>query len=136
MGILYFLTPIPQLSLPVKAIFAAFAILLGVGLSLCSHPHISVTSMIHFHQTISYVIQSYDMLVELFGSITIFMRRVDIYTKIPPTPAMTEIVIKIMAELLSIIALATKQLMQGRLGRSFFDDVLSADCEFATQRKM
>jgi hypothetical protein len=37
-----------------------------------------------------------------------------IYTEIPPTPAMTEMVIKIMVELLSVLALATKQINQGR----------------------
>lgn len=35
---------------------------------------------------------------------------------------MTEIVIKIMAELLSTIALATKEIIQGRLGKHVFAD--------------
>ena len=38
-----------------------------------------------------------------------------IYTTIPPTPIMTEVVVKIMVELLSVIALASKQIKQGRL---------------------
>jgi hypothetical protein len=50
------------------------------------------------------------------------MGRLDIYTKIPLTPTMTETVIRIMAELLSTVALATKQVIQGRLGKPVFDD--------------
>ena len=33
---------------------------------------------------------------------------------IPPTPILTEVIIKIMVELLSVLALATKQIKQGR----------------------
>lgn len=50
------------------------------------------------------------------------MGKLDIYTKIAPTPTMTEMVIKIMAELLFMIALATKQVMQGRPGKPVFGD--------------
>lgn len=44
-----------------------------------------------------------------------FLRRLDIYTKIPPTPAMTEILLKILIELLSALAIGTQQVKQGRL---------------------
>ena len=56
------------------------------------------------------------MLVNLFESITIFLHRLDIYIKIPPTAAMTDIVVKIMVELLFTLALAAGQMKQGRLG--------------------
>ena len=35
--------------------------------------------------------------------------------KIPPTTMMTDIIIRIMVEVLSVLALATKQVKQGRL---------------------
>ena len=57
---------------------------------------------------------SYEALVDLLESIKHFFSRLRIYTQIPPTPAMDEIVVKIMAELLSALALATKELKQGR----------------------
>ena len=42
-----------------------------------------------------------------------------IYTKIEqPTPAMTEVIIKIMAELISVLAITTKQVKQGKLSES------------------
>lgn len=46
-----------------------------------------------------------------------------IYTKIEqPTPAMTEVVVKIMAELISVLALATKQISQGKLSKPLLTD--------------
>ena len=69
-------------------------------------------------QEAKYVRESYDALVDIFECIENFIRRLDIYTEIPPTPAMTEMVIKIMVELLSVLALATKQINQGRFSMS------------------
>jgi hypothetical protein len=66
-----------------------------------------------------------DALVDLLESIEHFLKRLDIYTKVPPTPAMTEIVAKIMVELLSTLALATKQIRQGRPSEPVFADVSS-----------
>ena len=62
---------------------------------------------------------SYDALVEVFECMENFVRRLMIYTKIDrPTPAMTEVVIKIMVELISVLAIATKQINQGRFSKS------------------
>ena len=69
-------------------------------------------------------IDSYDSLIDLLDSIEHFLNRLDIYTKIPPTVAMTEIVVKILVELLSILALATKQIKQGKPSESIFSEVL------------
>ncbi|KAH9992544.1 hypothetical protein BJV74DRAFT_795789 [Russula compacta] len=46
--------------------------------------------------TIKGVGASYDALAELLESIEHFLKRLDIYTKIPPTSALTEVVVKIM----------------------------------------
>jgi hypothetical protein len=62
--------------------------------------------------------------VDLLESIEHFLKRLDIYTKVPPTPAMTEMVVKILVELLSILALATTQIRQGRPSESVFADEL------------
>ena len=63
---------------------------------------------------------SYEALVDIFECVENFLRRLSIYTEIPLTPAMTEMLIKIMAELLSVLALATKQINRGRFSRSAF----------------
>lgn len=57
---------------------------------------------------------SYDALVDIFECIESFLRRLSIYNEIPPTPAMSEMVVKIMAELITVLALATNQMKQGR----------------------
>jgi hypothetical protein len=61
---------------------------------------------------------SYDALVDLLESIEHFLGRLSIYTHISPTPAMDEIVVKILVELLSTLALATKEIKQGRTSKS------------------
>ena len=68
-------------------------------------------------QTASGVSSSYDALVDLFECLGNFLKRIRIYSDIPLTPSMTEISVKIMAELLSVLALATKQVKQGRFSK-------------------
>jgi hypothetical protein len=70
-------------------------------------------------QAVKDVSASYDALVDLFESIENFLSRLDIYTKIPLTAAMTDIIIKIIVEVLTTLALATKQVKQGRLSQSY-----------------
>jgi hypothetical protein len=69
-------------------------------------------------QAVKDVGASYDALVDLLESIEHFLSRLDIYTKISPTAAMAEIIVKIMVELLSTLALATKQVTQKRPSES------------------
>ena len=57
---------------------------------------------------------SYDTLVELLESIERFLRRLDICTQVSHTLALDETVLKIMVELLSTLALVTKELRRGR----------------------
>jgi len=56
-------------------------------------------------------------LLDLFKSLASFLKRLEIYTTIPPTPIMTEIIVKIIVELLSVLSLATKQIRQGRFSK-------------------
>jgi hypothetical protein len=73
-------------------------------------------------QAVKDVSASYDALVDLFESIENFLSRLDIYTKIPLTAAMADIIIKIIVEVLTTLALATKQVKQGRLSQSYIAD--------------
>ena len=61
---------------------------------------------------------SYESLIDLFESIERFLNRLDIYTTIQLTTPMIEILVKIMSEILSTLALATKQVKRGRLSKS------------------
>jgi hypothetical protein len=71
-------------------------------------------------QTASGVSSSYDALVDLFECVGGFLKRLRIYTDLPLTPMMMEISVKIMVELLSVLALATKQIKQGRFSKRTF----------------
>ena len=68
--------------------------------------------------------RNYDVLVNLFESVMIFLHRLEIYIKIPPSAAMTEIVVKILVELLSTLALAAKQMSKKVAGRNEIETVL------------
>jgi hypothetical protein len=63
---------------------------------------------------------SYNALIDLLESIKNFLSRLDIYTKVPLTAAMTDIVVKLLVEVLSILALATKQAKQSTLSEPCF----------------
>ena len=62
---------------------------------------------------------SYDALVDLFAFFENFLSRLSIYTGIPPTPALTSVLVKIIVELISTLALVTKQVKQGRFSEFF-----------------
>ena len=90
----------------------------GIGVLLSVRSALSISQLasndISVCQTAQQVKASYDALVDIFECIENFLRRLRIYTEIPSNPAMTEVIIKIMLELLRVLALATKQMNQGR----------------------
>ncbi len=75
------------------------------------------------HQVVEIVSISsvnYDAIVDLLELIKKILDRLDIYTELPPMVTTNEIVVQILIELLSTIALATKQVRQGRFSESIF----------------
>ncbi|KAH8982212.1 hypothetical protein EDB92DRAFT_1819947 [Lactarius akahatsu] len=81
---------------PAKAVFAGVDVLIAAASGVSS---------------------SYDALVDLFECLGNFLKRLRIYTDLSLTSSMTEISVKIMVELLSVLALATKQIKQGRFSK-------------------
>ena len=79
---------------------------------------------VQHYQVVEESLDSYDKLVDLLESIEHFLNRLDIYTRIPLSATMTDLVIQILVELLSTLALATKQIKQGISSESVFGDVL------------
>jgi hypothetical protein len=57
------------------------------------------------------------VLVELFERVEKFLRRFERYTDVPPTEAMTDIIVKVMVEVLSILAIATTEIKQNRISK-------------------
>ena len=59
------------------------------------------------------VAASKDILAELFERIGFFFKRLETYTEVTPTVAMTDIITEIMVEVLKIFGIATKELRRG-----------------------
>ena len=57
---------------------------------------------------------SQDVLIDIFVRIEGFFNRLESYTEVPPTTAMTGVIVKIITEVLSILAIATKEVKRGR----------------------
>jgi len=70
------------------------------------------------------IISNCDALVDLLESIEHFLNRLNIYTRISPAPAIDEIVVKILVEFISTLALVTEELKQRRSSESVLADVL------------
>jgi hypothetical protein len=54
----------------------------------------------------------------MFERIEAFFRRLDTYTEAVPNQGMVDTIVAIMVEVLNILAIATKEIKQGRMSRS------------------
>ncbi|KAH9052695.1 hypothetical protein EDB87DRAFT_1581537 [Lactarius vividus] len=72
------------------------------------------------------VAASKDALAELFERIGFFFKRLETYTEVIPTTAMTDIITEIMVEVLTIFGIATKELRRGsaKTGRADMEDAI------------
>ncbi|KAH9169146.1 hypothetical protein EDB89DRAFT_1498787 [Lactarius sanguifluus] len=68
---------------------------------------------------------SRDVLIELFDRIENFFVRLKTRTEVPPTAQMTNVMGKVMAEVLSMLAVATKVMYQSRKSQLVFAESLS-----------
>ena len=59
---------------------------------------------------------SQDTLMDIFGRIESFFRRLEVYTDVPQTTEMMDTVVLIMVEVISILGVGTKEIKQGRMG--------------------
>ena len=66
-------------------------------------------------QAVKDVRASQDALVDLFGRMEYFFKRLEAYIEIRPTAVMTDIIVKIMVEVLSILGIVTKEIGQGQM---------------------
>jgi len=116
----------------VKAIHTGLAVLLVVCVLQFLHTVIFHTRV---HQAAKGMNTNYDGLIDLLESIEHVLKPLDIYAQIPPTPAMDEILLKIMVELLSTLALTTKETTQGRPSEFVLADVRRFSVEYRDIRK-
>jgi hypothetical protein len=66
-----------------------------------------------FYQAARDVSASRDALIDLFERIENVFRRLETYAEVPPTHAMMDLIVKIMVEVLGMLAIATKEIKQG-----------------------
>ncbi len=67
---------------------------------------------------------SHDAVVELFERIESFFKRLGVYTQISLTTEMAEVFVKIVAEVLSILSIATKEVNRKRASKLFLQDMI------------
>ena len=69
---------------------------------------------IEARQAVKDVNAAQDALIDIFERIENFFKRLETYTEVQPSEAMTDIIVKIMVEVLNVFAIATKDIKQGR----------------------
>ena len=74
---------------------------------------------IHNFQTAKDVRASQDTLMDIFGKIEMFFRRLEVYADVSPTTEMVHTIILIVVEVLSILGIATKEIRRGRMREQF-----------------
>jgi hypothetical protein len=113
-----------QVFSPAKVIFAGVGVLLSVSIL---ETFAWTNSNVYVPKATKEVQASQDTLVYIFERIENFFRRLESYIEVPPTLEMTDIIAKIMAEVLIILAIATKEIKQGRTSEWFMYEYVILD---------
>ena len=66
-------------------------------------------------QAVKDIRKGHETLIEIFGRVESFFRRLETYTQLSPTTEMIDTITKIMAEVLTILGIVTKEIKQGRI---------------------
>jgi len=101
-----------QVFSPAKVIFAGVGVLLSVCILHFSLRTTDFNACIP--QAARDVRSSQETLVDIFERIENVFRRLEVYTEVPPTAEMMDMMVKIMVGILSILGIATKEIKQGR----------------------
>ncbi len=101
---------IPQVFSPAKVLFAGVGVLLSVRSPFSLFARAICNS--HIPQAAKDVSSSQETLVDMFEHIV--LRRLEVYTAVPLTPEMLDMMVRIMVEVLFILGVATKEIRQGR----------------------
>ncbi len=99
-----------------KPIFTGIGVLLAIRSSVFPFVHPFNADIL---QAAKNVWASYDTLVDLFERIHFFLKRLGVHTRISSADDMVEILVKILAEVLSILSIATKEMQQNRASKLF-----------------
>ncbi|KAH8986072.1 hypothetical protein EDB86DRAFT_3246200 [Lactarius hatsudake] len=120
---------------PTINVLYAFSATLGEGVGLIFSPAKVVSAGVGVLLLAAKDVDaSQEALADLFERIENFFKRLESYTEVPPTDAMTDIIVKIMVEVLNIFAIATKEMKQGRAKKFLKKLVGMNDIEDALKR--
>ncbi|KAH9980439.1 hypothetical protein BJV74DRAFT_798133 [Russula compacta] len=117
-------------------VVSSFSGIIGGGVSL-AYPLTGVIFtgigvLLSVSQATTAVAASRDMLIDLFERIENFFKRLEVYIDVRPTGGMTDMIVKVMTELLSVLGIAMKEIKQGKakaflkklVGRTDMEDAL------------
>ncbi|KAH9175531.1 hypothetical protein EDB89DRAFT_2066444 [Lactarius sanguifluus] len=120
---------------PTINVLYAFSATLGEGVGLIFSPAKVISAGVGVLLLAAKDVDaSQEALADLFERIENFFKRLESYTEVPPTDAMTDMIVKIMVEVLNIFAIATKEMKQGRAKKFFKKLVGRKDIEDALAR--
>ncbi|KAH9055850.1 hypothetical protein EDB83DRAFT_2316187 [Lactarius deliciosus] len=120
---------------PTVHVLYAFSATLGEGVGLAFPPAKTIfTGIGVLLQVVKDIRASQNALVDLFGRMEYFFKRLERYVDVRPTAAMTDIIVKIMIEVISILGMVTKEIRQGRTKKYLKKLAGRNDVEDALQR--
>ena len=79
--------------------------------------------IIHKCQAAKDISASHDALADLLELVEQFLNRLEIYTKVTLERAMVELIVKMMAQLLHVLGLVTKEIRRKLLSKSVLADI-------------
>ncbi|KAI0270839.1 hypothetical protein BGY98DRAFT_234546 [Russula aff. rugulosa BPL654] len=120
---------------PTVRVLQAFSKTLGEGVSLAFSPAKVIFAGIGILLSAAMDVRArHDTLIEIFERMETFFQRLEIYTRVSPPPAMIDIIVRIMVEVLSILGIATKEMNQGRMKKYLKKLIGKTDVEYALKR--
>lgn len=70
---------------------------------------------------------SEDILIDIFEKVEMFFQRLKIYTELPSTMEIMDVIVRIMVQVLSVLGIATKQIKQGRISKYLLSELENVD---------
>jgi hypothetical protein len=110
---------------PVAVIFTGIGVLLSV--SAFSLNLLRTYCDAQISQAAKVVSAGQHALISIFERIESFFRRLETYIEVPPTSGMTDMIVKLLVEVLSMLSIATKEIKQSRTSEQIFGGM---DCPF------
>ncbi|KAH9028942.1 hypothetical protein EDB84DRAFT_257299 [Lactarius hengduanensis] len=120
---------------PTINVLFAFSETLGSGVGLIFSPAKVISAGVGVLLSVAKDVNaSQETLADLFERIENFFKRLESYAQVPPTDAMTDIIVKIMVEVLNVFAIATKEMRHGQAKKFLKKLVGRKDMEDALKR--